>query len=130
MRSSWGNVKVVTTRYDTLVYGCKRKPYTRKHPYPEKTLRINPLPREKAAVIMLRRKGYPINMLSKFLGRSTSYIHRILKTAKLRLTLRHVDMRKLPNQTRICQSRNRWRNFQKFWTAWEQFITGECDRPP
>jgi len=130
MKSSWGNVKIVTTKYDRLVYGCPRKSYTRTHPYPENITRINPIIREKAAIIMLRKKGYPINMLAKFLGRSTSYIHRTLRTAIMHLTLRSIDMRKLPSKARLYYSGIRWRKFQKFWTAWEKWIFGEGEKPP
>jgi len=130
MKSSWGNVKIVTSKYDTLVYGCPRKKYTRSHPYPTNTNRFNPLPREKAAIIILRKKGYPINMISKVLGRSTSFVHRTLRTAITRLTLRVIDMRKLPSRTRTYTSGFRWRKLLSLWSAWEQFILGETDRPP
>ena len=130
MKSSWGNVKIVTTKYDRLIYACPRKTYTRSHPYPETINRFAPLKNEKAAIIMLRRIGYPINMLSKALGRSTSYIHRTLRAAIMRLSLRPCDMRKLPGNTRIYLSGFRWRNLQKWIQIWEPFLLGETDRPP
>lgn len=130
MKTSWGNVKVVVTKYDRLVYATPRKQYTRVHPYPQNTSRINPLPREKTAIIMLRKHGYPINQISKFLGRSTSFIHRTLRTAIQRLSIRSLDMRKLPGKIRLYTSGVRWRNLQKYAEAWTAFILGEGERPP
>lgn len=130
VKTSFGNVKVVTTRFDRLVYAVPRKKYTRNHPYPSNTQRIKVLPREKAAIIMLRRHGYPMNMISRFLGRSTSFIYRTLRTAIMRLSIRNIDMRKLPSATRISLSGKRWRNFKKYMVGWENFIFGEGEKPP
>jgi len=128
LKSSWGNIRL--NHKDGLLYGCVRKTYTRNHPYPTNTQRIKVLPREKAAIIALRGHGYPINMLSKFLGRSTSFVHRTLNTVSARLFRRTVDMRKMPNQARIYNSGSRWRTFQKYMSLWEAFIYGEVDKPP
>lgn len=127
MKCRFGNVRL---RSDGCLYGVPRKSYTRKTPYPQHTIRVKVLPREKASIIMLRRHGYPINMISKFLGRSTSFIHRTLRTAILRFTLHNVDMRKLPTKIRLSTSTKRWINFKKYWRRWESFIFGESEEPP
>lgn len=129
-RSTWGNVKVVVTKHDRLVYGCIRKKYTRATPYPTHIMRIPPIGREKAAIIKLRKLGYPTNMISRALGRSTSFIHRTLRTAILRLCLRPIDMRKLPSATRLRCSSIRWNTLQKYLPAWEAWLLGEGDKPP
>jgi hypothetical protein len=69
-------------------------------------------------------------MLSCFFGRSTSFIHRTLRTAILRLTVRSIDMRKLPAKIRLSLSWKRWRMLQKFRFGWEAFIFGEGEKPP
>lgn len=113
-----------------MVEAFTPKKYTRTHQYPANTQRIKPQLREKTAIIMLRKIGYPINMLSKALGRSTSFIHRVLRTAIIRLSIRSVDMRKLPSQMRLRCSSIRWVTLQRYLPLWEQFILGERDEPP
>ena len=130
MRSSWGNVKIVNDSAGRYVRGWTRKKYTRSHPYPEHVMRIKPMQREKAAIIKLRKLGYPINMISKALGRSTSYIHRTLRTALMRACLRPIDMRKLPSKARLYYNGFRWRTLQKYLPGWELWILGEGDKPP
>lgn len=129
MKSSWGNVRVVYDRCGCHVIGSPRKKYTRTHPRPQ-SIRIAPLQREKSAIIKLRKQGYPTNMISKALGRSTSYIHRVLVTAVQRLTIRKIDMRKLPAKTRLRCAAIRWNCLQKFMPMWEKWICGEGDKPP
>ena len=125
-----GHVHRQLDRAGSFVCGYLRKDYTRTHPYPKNTRRINPLPREKAAIIMLRKKGYPMNMLSKALGRSLSFIHRVLRTAITRRTLHVVDMRKLPGNVRLYCHNSRWRTLMRFMPAWESWILGEGEEPP
>lgn len=130
LKSSFGNVKVVVTRHDRLVYAVARKPYARKKPYPEHITRVKPFLREKAAIILLRRHGYTINQLAGFLGRSTSFIYRVLRTAILRLTLRSIDMRKLPGTIRLSTSIRRRLSMEKYRAGWEAFLLGAEDKPP
>lgn len=127
MKSRFGNIRLSK---DGCLYGAPRKRYTRKNPYPTSICRVAPDKREKAAIIKLRKHGYPVNMLSKFLGRSTSFIHRVIRTAIKRHTLHMVDMRKLPSQTRLSTSIKRWINLLKIWTGWKAWIKGDCDEPP
>jgi hypothetical protein len=126
VKSSWGNV----VHRNGLIYGKPRKKYTRTHSYPEQILRINPLPREKAATILLRKKGHRINHIAKALGRSTSYVYRVLKNAYLRRTLSKDDMRKMGHKTRLIQTRIRWHQLLRFMPAWEKWILGEGEKPP
>jgi hypothetical protein len=69
-------------------------------------------------------------MLSKFLGRSTSYIHNTLNSISTKLFLTKNDYRKLADSTRKLTSASRWRNFQKYMVLWEAFILGETEKPP
>jgi|Deesub1362A_J573_1020465.scaffolds.fasta_scaffold00566_15 hypothetical protein len=115
---------------DGFLYGKPRKKYERKHPYPEHVLRIKPLPREKSAIVILRRKGYRINMLSKIFGRSTSFIHRVLKRNISFGVLKPMDMRKMPDKTRKYYSKIRWNMLLKCWEKWEAWIFGEGEEPP
>ena len=130
MRSSWGNVKIVTTREGRLIYGAKRKQYTRTHSPKKYGFKIKIFPRENATIIKLRKLGYPMNMISDALGRSTSYIHKILRIAIQRLSVRSMDMRKLPGQIRLYNSRKRWITLQKYLPSWTAFILGEGEKPP
>ena len=122
MRSISGHV----TFKDGLVYGNPRKPYTRNHPYPENTFKHPPAKREKAAIVILRKKGNRIQHIAKFLGRSTSFVYRVLKRNRIPIK----DMRKMPNQTRLRCSKIRWKKLQRFFLSWESWILGEGERPP
>ncbi len=92
--------------------------------------KIKILPRERATIIKLRRLGYPINMIAKALGRSTSFVHKTLGVAIERKSIPHLDMRKLPTATRVRCSIRRWLTLMKFMPSWEAFILGEGERPP
>ncbi|MGQ9624799.1 MAG: helix-turn-helix domain-containing protein [Candidatus Bathycorpusculaceae bacterium] len=129
MKSLWGNVKVVYDKCGRYVRGMPRKKYTRSHPYPEHISRFNPLPREKAAIVILRKKGYRIHELAKFLGRSTSFIHRVLSRNYL-LGLRRDDKRKMPCKTKKYWRFKRWAKLVALWEKWEMWILGEGDKPP
>jgi hypothetical protein len=130
MKSSWGNVRIITTKHDRLVYGYIPKKYTRKTPYPSHIIRVPILKREKATIIKLRKLGYPMNMIHKALGRSLSFIHRTLTAAQRNLCLRKMDLRKLPKTIRNYTSRKRWINLQKYLPSWERFLLGESEKPP
>lgn len=115
---------------DGCIYNLPRKQYTRTHPYPQGTIHVKPLQREKCAVIKLSKLGYSINQLSQALGRSTSYIHRIVKTAIIRGLTRFIDKRKLVSQTRLATSARRRIMLQRYLPLWEAFMLGETDKPP
>jgi len=130
MKSRWGNVRIVHDKFGTYVRGWRRKKYTRNIPYPLHIVRVPVMQREKAAIIKLRKLGYPINMISQGLGRSRSYVHHILRAAIMRLSLRPIDMRKLPSATRLRCSTIRWNILQRFLPSWEKWILGEGEKPP
>jgi len=131
--TAWGPVphtKTITTVYDRLTYGYDRKKYTRSYPYPAHPTRYPIRKREKVVILMLRKHGYPMNMIAKITMRSTSYIYRTLRTAILRLCLRPMDMRKLAHSIRMRTSWQRWRKLVNIWMAWLPFLLGEEDKPP
>lgn len=130
MKTSFGHVKVKVTHYDRLVYGYARKKYTRTKPPVKGWLKIKPNPRENCAIIKLRRFGYSINQLSDVLGRSRSYIHRILRTAINRGITHFDDKRKMPSQIRLAQSVKRRFRLEKWLTLWMPFIFNESEKPP
>lgn len=130
VKCSWGNVRVVTNKAGRLIYGYVRKKYTRTHPYPEHTMRISPLQREKAAHTKLRQLGYSISMLHKISGRSTSWFDRLFKIAKERHSIRRIDMRKYPKGQRYTYCIKRWINLCKYWPLWEKWICGQGEKPP
>ena len=115
---------------DGCVYNKARKTYTRKAPPKSGWHKFNPLPREKCAIIKLTGHGYTINQIATLLGRSTSYIHRTIRTAITRGILHPIDKRKLPNKTRLATSTKRRNILEKVWGAWESFIYAEVDKPP
>ena len=89
-------------------------------------MRIKRQKREAAAYIMLRRKGVSINQLSLSFGRSTSFVHRVLKAAHLRF----LDLRKWPTAIKALASSRIKKTMEKLVAAWEQFILGEVEKPP
>jgi AraC-like DNA-binding protein len=93
-------------------------------------LKIKPLPREKAAIIKLTNLGYSINQLSAVFGRSTSYVHRIVRNAiKYRIS-RFVDKRKLVSAIRLSCAVKRRKSLDRWLNLWMPFIFGEVDKPP
>lgn len=115
---------------DGNIYNLPRKTPIRANPYPKNTIHIKPLQREKCAIMKLCKFGYSINQLSTALGRSTSYIHHILKTALTRGLTHFIDKRKLPNQTRLLSASRRRKMLEKYLPQWEAFMLGEGDKPP
>lgn len=102
---------------------------------------VKRLPREAASCVILRRKGYSINTLSHLLGRSTSFIHRILKVNNLTgysffgagftvsKSWHRLDKRKSTGRMRDCTIP--WAHLtREMWQKWEAFILGETDKPP
>ena len=115
---------------DECVYGFTRKKYTRNHAYPAGTVHVKPLQREKCAIIKLCKFGYSINQLSQAIGRSTSYIQRVVRIAITRGLTHFLDKRKLPNQTRLATSSRRRKMLERYMPLWEAFMLGETDNPP
>jgi AraC-like DNA-binding protein len=96
-----------------------------------KRVRTPILQRENVAVLMLRRKGHSITTISGFLGRSTSYVHRVLKFNKaLGSISRFLDLRKTLGSSKALMAKRRLKSMVKLWESWEAFILGETDRPP
>ena len=87
-------------------------------------MRIKRLPREAAAIIIFRRKGQSINNIAQFLGRSTSFVSRILHIQSFK------DLRKLPRGF-VVKSAFVQRNIMDYFREmWIQFIFGETEKPP
>ena len=98
-------------------------------------MRVPFLEREKASILILRRKGLSINQISNAFGRSTSVVHRVLVRAEkyghnLDVWLRRRDMRKLPFKARMYWNRFRFNVLLNLLAAWESWICGESERPP
>ena len=109
---------------DNCPYAAPRKQYTRTKPIPHGWHKIKPLKNEKAAIIKLTNLGYSINQIADPLGRSTSYIHRILRTQIVRGWMRKVDKRKLVSQIRLRTSAIRVNLLSKLWQGWLDFMYG------
>jgi AraC-like DNA-binding protein len=119
------------SKQDGCAYAKPRKQYTRTKPIKTGFLKINPLPREKAAIIKLTAKfGYSINQLAQAFGRSTSYIQKIVRNEINLGFTSFLDKRKLPNTTRLRCSAIRKMMLQKYLPVWMAFILGEEDKPP
>jgi hypothetical protein len=105
-------------------------------------IRVPRLKREACTYIMLRRKGYSINKLAKIFGRSTSMIHRILKTAGLtgytiiggpydrRKSLHRLDMRKSGGIIASVEDLFRSKRTIKTFQGWLAFMEASEDKPP
>jgi hypothetical protein len=118
-------------RTDNLPRNFHRRRPKRKDPYPKHTIHIKSLPREKAAIIMLYRKGFSINILNEFLGRSTSYIWKTIKKAISSGSLRKIEkIQGLSCSGRLRSSSSRRRMIAKYGEGWTAFILGEVDKPP
>jgi len=87
------------------------------------------MPREKAAMIILRKQGVSINTIAQFLGRSRSIIHKTLKANYL-FGLRKIELRKLPNHIRVNDSRKNRSLMEQLRLKWENFILGSEAKPP
>jgi hypothetical protein len=118
------------SKVDGCVYATVRKQYTRTKPIKSGFFKIKTLPREKAAIIKLTNKGYSINQLSEVLGRSSSYIHKVIRTSITRGISHFIDKRKLPSTTRLMTSSIRRKMLRKYLPGWLAFILGEVDEPP
>lgn len=122
--------KLRRSKDDGCVYGYTRKPYIRRTPYPKGTVHIKPLKRENAAYIKLTKLGYSINQLSEAFGRSTRYIHKIVRNEVKIGYLRLIDKRKLPHAIRMRTSSIRRKMLRNYLKLWENWILGEGEKPP
>lgn len=129
-QDSKGNALSFVHSSNGLLYARARKPYTRKHPYPQNTYHFKALPNEKPAIIKLRRLGYSINHLSMALGRSLSFIHRVLKNARQYFPELRFDKRKLPRRVKLLGSRKGLKMAYYWLSRWEAFILGVEGEPP
>ncbi|MCJ7632708.1 hypothetical protein MUP77_10010 [Candidatus Bathyarchaeota archaeon] len=97
-----------------------------------KPFHFKALPREKVAIIKLRNLGYPIHHLARALGRSTSFIHKTLREAKLFGLLKDwiYDQRKCPRKARTWSTKRKLDSLLFHIKQWESFILGEEGDPP
>lgn len=136
-----GNILKFVRKKGDLLYARTRKQYTRTHSYP--TIRISEsgniepirhfksLPREKTAIIKLRKLGaYSINQLSKASGRSTSWIAKVLNDARRLGSLVFRDNRKLPRKALLWNCRKSLKTCFDAFQLWQPFILGEEEEPP
>jgi hypothetical protein len=93
-------------------------------------MRIKWQPREKTAILKLRKLGYSVNQLSTFFGRSVSLIHRIVKFNEIIGAIPHLNLRTMPNRVRLLGAQNHRFTMERYIQLWEAFILGEVDRPP
>lgn len=94
------------------------------------SIHIKALPREKSAVVKYRELGYSINHISKAFGRSTSWIHKVLKRAESLGILRHTSNRKQPRLCLLRTCRKRLFLALSYMKLWEGWILGEEGEPP
>jgi len=93
-----------------------------------KCLRIQRLKREAATIQILRRKKQSISNIASFLGRSTSFVSRILHNIT---TLSFpLDKRKLPRAIVLKNCFAQRFLLEKLRSSWESFLFGEVDKPP
>jgi len=98
----------------------------------QRRLYVKRLPREATAIIMLRRNwGHRINHLAKALGRSTSFVYRILKqTRKNDKTYVQFDKRKIHRNAKMWNSHRMLKTLYYYIEKWQDFILGLDDEPP
>jgi len=95
----------------------------------ESTLRIQRLRREAALVVRFRRFGYTMNSIAAFLGRSTSFVYRILKF-QAGLGAHIGDLRKIPCRIRQLAKARLERDIQCFGELWNMWLLGIGEKPP
>lgn len=120
------------TYYENMLWSFKGKSFkqTQTNRNLRSKVRIKISPREASSYLLLRRKGYSVNMIARAFGRSTSVVwHRLMFNVCL-ASISFQDMRKLPNHVRqLCASRLR-RSMNFYLPLWERWISGEGDKPP
>ena len=122
-------IHATRNKQDGNIYN-KARSYIRKAKPKSGWIKIKNNPRENVAIIKLRRLGYSFSHIQALTGRSLSYLHRIIKTAVTRGTLKFFEKRTMPHQTRMFSKRFRMAKLMKFWVQWELYIQGEAERPP
>jgi hypothetical protein len=118
------------SRKDNCLYAQARKAYTRTKPIKSGYHQEKQQPRIKATIIKLSCLGYSINQLARAFGRSTSFVHKCVRTSIIRGLAHFIDKRKLPATTRLRTSSLRRKMLSKFIIGWLQFARGEVDKPP
>lgn len=121
---------VARSKKDNCVYAQARKQYTRTKPIKTGFHQEKHQPRIKATLIKLSNLGYSINQLAKAFNRSTSFVHKCVRTSIIRGLAHFIDKRKLPAATRLRTSSLRRKMLSKFIIGWLQFAKGEVDKPP
>ena len=124
--------KLHRSKEDGCVYGFTRKQYTRTHSPVKYGFKVPFYKNEKAAMIKLRKLGYPINQIAAFTGRSFSIVHKVLAIAVERLGMRKLDARTGNTAiNRLRESSRRWHIFEvRYMAGWTAFIEGAADKPP
>lgn len=93
-------------------------------------MRIPRLRREAALVLQFRKHQYSISAIAKFLGRSTSFIHRILKFNET-LGFPAINLkRKIPAQIRRLAKQRMEDNLTRYGEAWIAWLLNEDGKPP
>lgn len=70
-------------------------------------------------------------IIAALLGRSLSYVHRVISFNKdLHNLPKFLDLRKLPGNVKHSSAKIRAKIMEKLWSAWQAFIMGEEDKPP
>jgi hypothetical protein len=125
------NANRLSRHSDGCVYGKTRKTYVRNHPYPATTIHVKSLPREKTAIIKMRRLGhYSINQLSEVFGRSRSFIHKTLRHAEQLKIIPKIKRNMVSDCQRKYNLKTMLKKLQNWYQMWEAFILGETDKPP
>jgi len=119
----------VTHGKDGLVYGKPRKKSENRSIRYSATNR-KAAPRERAAIIMLRNKGYTYNQLASAFERSTNYIYKIIRTAMNRGAVAYRDYRENPHLVKMQTCLNRIGTLLFRFNQWTAFIEGLEDKPP
>jgi hypothetical protein len=117
--------------HNGLLFG-KPRPLKRENNYSRvSTTNRKSAPRERTAIIMLRRKGYTYNQLSTAFERSTSYIYKTCRAAITRGTLPYRNFKVgVPFKTKLYCCGKRLGTLLFHFRSWLLFIEGTTDKPP
>lgn len=93
------------------------------------------MPKEKAAYLILRRKGLSYNTIAECFGRSTSVVYRVIQRAtsfkpKYDVWRRKADIRKLPYLVRMRFAAKAHHLMLKLREAWAEWVSSEEGDPP
>jgi len=114
---------------DGLVYGKPRKK-SENTPVRYTSTNRKAAPRERSAIIMLRRRGYTYNQLASAFERSTNYIYQVCRKAMNLGTLKYQNYKFTPFLTKMLTCNNRLGTLIMRLFQWQKFIDGEEDKPP